>query len=101
MAIPTFGWRTWKAFGSRLMRDENDDSASVQVRESYSGPTAGYIFVRIYRETEDHAGYTIIALNERNDIAAVANGEKNARAWENVHAALRAKGVDSQPEVGA
>lgn len=98
MVVPTFGWRTWKGRGSRLLRDGEDETATVQVRESYGGPTAGYIFIRVYRETEEHAGYTIIALNEKNDIAAVANGLKNDQAWQNVHAALRAKGVNSQPE---
>jgi hypothetical protein len=100
MAVPTFGWRTLKAVGTRLMRDENDESLSVQTRESYSGPTKGYIFIRVYSETDDHKGYTIIALNEKRDIAAIANGEKNAQTWDHIHAALRAKGVNSQPEPG-
>lgn len=101
MAVPTFGWRTLKAVGTRLMRDKDDEALSVQARESYSGPTKGYLFIRVYSETEHHTGYTIIALNENRDIAAIANGTKNASTWDNIHAALRAKGVDSQPEPGA
>ncbi len=97
MSTPTYGWRTLKAAGekagTRLMRDGTDETLSIQARESYSGPTAGYLFLRIWREDQ---GYTIMAFDGAGSLAAMAFGKKNAQAWDNIHAALREKGIDSQ-----
>jgi hypothetical protein len=95
MSVPTYGWRTFKAAGenagTRLMPDGEDETRTFQVRESYSGPAEGYTFIRIWREGQ---GYTILALNERDDIAAMAFAKKNAQAWDNIHAALKQKGIE-------
>jgi hypothetical protein len=102
MAVPTYGWRTFKArgeeAGTRLMRDGEDEALTFQVRESYSGPTAGFTFLRIYREGK---GYTILALDGDNRVAAMAFGEKNAQAWDNIHAAMRVKGLPIDVSVEA
>jgi hypothetical protein len=75
------------------MRDGTDETLSIQARESYSGPTAGYLFLRVWREDQ---GYSIMAFDDAGNLAAMAFGKKNAQAWDNIHAALREKGIDSQ-----
>lgn len=54
--------------------------------------TAGYLFLRIWREGQ---GYTIMAFDSAGSLSAMAFGKKNAQAWDNIHAALREKGIDS------
>lgn len=94
MANPTYGWRTLKAAGakagSRLMRDGTDETLTIQARESYSGPTAGFLFLRIWRE---EVGYQIIAFDDTGAIHATAHGKKDQQAWDNIHAALSIKGI--------
>jgi hypothetical protein len=43
MAHPTFGFRTFKGFGSRLLRDEDNDWVNVQVREGTTGWKKGLL----------------------------------------------------------
>lgn len=91
---PTYGWRTLKAAGknagTRLMPDGEDETFTIQARQSYSGPTVDYTFIRIWRED---TGYQIIAMDEKGAIEAVAYGKKDQQVWDNILASLNQKGI--------
>jgi hypothetical protein len=79
------------------MRDPEDESRSIQVREGYSGWKKDMTFIRLYRGVGgEFAGpssfYTILALDDKDNIVAVATGRRDADVWTNVFAALRNKG---------
>jgi hypothetical protein len=82
------------------MRDPEDESRSIQVREGYSGWKVGMTFLRLYRGGAGgkFAGagtfYTILALNENDDLVATATGRRDADVWSNIFAALRHKGYE-------
>lgn len=48
MTHPTYGFRTFKGQGSRLLRDTDNDWVNVQAREGTAGWKKGLLFIRLY-----------------------------------------------------
>jgi hypothetical protein len=97
MSTPTMGWKTFKAHGgSRLMREPDDDSRHVQVREGYSGWKKGLTFIRLWNYTPRSPSgfYTIICLNQEDEIVATATGVRDSQVWTAIFANLRNKGYE-------
>ena len=100
MAHPTFGFRTLKGFGSRLLRDKDNDWLNIQAREGTSGWKNGLLFLRAYAYQEKTpAGgaqhlYRYQCLRLRGlDEVAVAFGRTNDDARNNLYDDLKRKGV--------
>jgi hypothetical protein len=100
MGHPTFGFRTFKGFGSRLLRDEDNDWVNIQAREGTSGWKQGLLFLRTYAYQEKTpAGgaqhlyrYECVRLKGL-DLLSVAYGRTNDEARDNLYADLKRKGV--------
>lgn len=99
MAHPTFGFRTFKGRGSRLLRDEDNDWVNVQVREGTSGWKKGLLFTRHYSYQETGADgahhlyrYECMRLKGMDSLAT-AFGRRSDEARENLYADLKRKGV--------
>jgi hypothetical protein len=105
MAHPTSGFRTFKGFGSRLLRDEDNDWVNVQVREGTTGWKKGLLFVRLYAYQEKTpAGgaqhlyrYECFRLKGLDSLA-VAYGTTNDEARTELYSDLKRKGVMPTPE---
>ena len=99
MAHPTFGFRTYKGKGSRLLRGEDNDWVNVQTREGTSGWKQGLLFTRHYAYQEKGANgaqhlyrYECIRLKGLDSIAT-AFGKTNDEARDNLYDDLKRKGV--------
>lgn len=99
MAHPTFGFRTFKGRGSRLLRDEDNDWVNVQVREGTSGWKKGLLFTRHYAYQEKGANgaqhlyrYECLRL-KRLDSIATAFGRTNDEARSALYDDLKRKGI--------
>jgi len=101
MATPTYGFRTYKGKGSRLLPtlEEGDKRyANVQARDGYSGWKDGLMFIRAYayQDGGDGSGhlYRVEAIRMRGlDSLAVGYGRTNGEAWSALYAALKTKGI--------
>jgi hypothetical protein len=100
MAHPTFGFRTFKGFGSRLLRDEGNDWVNIQAREGTSGWKKGLLFLRTYsyQEATPAGGaqhlYRYECLRLRGlDSVGSAFGRTNDDARNNLYEDLKRKGV--------
>lgn len=99
MANPTFGFRTLKGQGSRLLRDLPDnDWVNVMTKEGTSGWKDGLIFTRHYVYYDGVNGkqhlYRIDVLDARNglDLVATGFGAKSDDAWQAAYDDLKRKG---------
>jgi hypothetical protein len=99
MAHPTFGFRTLKGRGSRLVRSEDDDWINIQSREGMSGWKKGLLFTRhyAYQQAGQNGAqhlyrYECIRLNGLDSVA-VAFGKTNDEARDNLYEDLKRKGV--------
>lgn len=100
MAHPTFGFRTLKGFGSRLLRERDNDWLNVQAREGTSGWKNGLLFLRLYcYQDKTPAGnaqhlyrYECVRLKGL-DLISMAFGKTNDEARDNLYADLKRKGV--------
>lgn len=100
MAHPTFGFRTFKGFGSRLLRDKDNDWVNIQAREGTSGWKRGLLFVRVYSYQEKTAAgraqhlyrYECLRLSGLDQLA-VAFGRTFDEARDNLYEDLKRKGV--------
>lgn len=99
MAHPTYGFRTYKGQGSRLLRGPDNDWVSVQVKEGESGWKKGLLFTRHYSYQEQGANgaqhlyrYECTRLKGLDSLAT-AHGKTNEEARESLYADLRRKGV--------
>lgn len=100
MAHPSYGFRTFKGHGSRLLRDTDNDWVNIQAREGTSGWKQGLLFVRVYcyQERTPAAGaqhlYRYECLRLRGlDLISVAYGRTNDDARNNLYADLKRKGI--------
>jgi len=99
MAHPTYGFRTLKGQGSRLLRSEDDDWVSVQAREGLTGWKRGLLFTRHYSYQDGGANgaqhlYRFECLRLKGlDVLAVAYGKTNDEARTSLYEDLKRKGV--------
>jgi len=101
MAHPTFGFRTYKGQGSRLLRDVPDnDWGNLQAKEGTSGWKDGLLFTRTYAYQEASATrsaghlYRVEATRLSGlDRIAEAHGRTSKEAWSALYDDLRRKGV--------
>lgn len=99
MAHPTYGFRTFKGEGSRLLRDVEDDWVNVQAKEGYSGWKEGILFLRSYAWQPARQGgaghhlYRVEAIRLAGlDTVGVAHGRTAKDAWKHLYADLKRKG---------
>jgi hypothetical protein len=99
MAHPTFGFRTFKGQGSRLLRDTDNDWVNIQAREGTAGWKKGLLFTRHYAYQEKGINgaqhlyrYECLRLTGL-DTVATAYGKTNDEARGRLYDALRQKGV--------
>jgi len=100
MAHPTFGFRTLKGIGSRLVRGEDNDWVNVQAREGQNGWKKGLLFLRIYAyQDKTPAGgaqhlyrYECVRLKGFESLA-LAHGRTNDEARTNLYDDLKRKGI--------
>ncbi len=107
---PTFGFRTLKGSGARLVRSVSVNSAGVKkdvddwvnymVKEGASGWKKGLSFERAYAyqprtaSSDAHHLYRMIVTRQKGlDVLCVAFGRTSEKAWENAYTALFEKGV--------
>jgi hypothetical protein len=100
MAHPTYGFRTFKGIGSRLLRDTDNDWVNVQAREGTDGWKKGLLFVRLYAyqdargKTPGRHLYRYECFRLRGlESVAVAHGTTNDEARESLYEDLKRKGV--------
>jgi hypothetical protein len=101
MSQPTYGFRTFKGKGSRLLRDLPDnDWINLQAREGTSGWKKGILFTRTYAyqdaDGERQAGhlYRMEATRLKGlERIAEAYGRTSEEARSELYAELRRKGV--------
>jgi hypothetical protein len=100
MAHPTYGFRTFKGFGSRLVRGEENDWVNIQAREGTAGWKKGLLFLRLYAYQDGRSGvagrhlyrYECFRLRGLESVA-VSHGRTNDQARESLYEDLRRKGV--------
>ena len=100
MAHPTYGFRTFKGVGSRLLRDTDNDWVNVQAREGTAGWKKGLLFVRLYAYQDAHGStparhlyrYECFRLRGLESVA-VAHGPTNEEARASLYEDLKRKGV--------
>jgi hypothetical protein len=108
-AHATFGFRTLKGHGSRLVRSitktasgsvEADDWHNYMVKEGTSGWKKGLSFERAYAyqekraTTNAHHLYRMIVTRQRGlDVLCLAFGRTSDEAWANAYEMLNRKGV--------
>jgi hypothetical protein len=108
-ANATFGFRTLKGFGSRLVRSvstspsgtqESDDWHNYMVKEGLSGWKRGLSFERAYAYQERsttanaHHLYRMTVTRQRGlDVLCIAFGRTSDEAWANAYEMLNRKGV--------
>jgi hypothetical protein len=101
MAHPTYGFRTYKGQGSRLLRDLPDnDWVNLQAREGTSGWKKGLLFTRTYAYQEPREGqpghhlyrYEVCRMRGLERVAE-AYGRTFKEAREALYADLKRKGV--------
>jgi hypothetical protein len=104
MPHPTYGFRTLKGIGSRLVRGEENDWVNVQAREGTSGWKDKLLFTRHYAYQHHGANgaqhlyrYECSALDGLTQIA-VAYGKTNDEARAALYADLQRKGVMPETE---
>ena len=105
MAHPTYGFRTFKGIGSRLVRGEENDWVNVQAREGMDGWKKGLLFLRLYAYQDGRKGvpgrhlyrYECVRL-EGLEPVAVAHGRTNDEARASLYEDLRRKGVMPETE---
>jgi len=110
MTHPTFGFRTLKGFGSRLVRsisvnasgkeEVSDDWHNYMVKEGTSGWKKGLSFERAYAYQpasgvqEAHHLYRIIVTRQKGlDVLAIVYGRNNESVWHNTREILKEKGI--------
>lgn len=101
MAHPTFGFRTYKGQGSRLLRDVPDnDWVNLQAKEGTSGWKDGLLFTRTYAYQEGTKTRNAAHLYRVEatrlvglDRIAEAHGRTSKEAWKALYDDLRRKGV--------
>jgi hypothetical protein len=100
MAHPTYGFRTYKGKGSRLLRDLPDnDWVNIQAREGTSGWKEGLLFTRTYAyQSGGPAGGHHLYRWEATRLAgldriAEAYGRTSDEARRALYADLKRKGV--------
>lgn len=105
----TFGFRTLKGFGSRLVRgtsvgptgaEEADDWHNYMVKEGTSGWKKNLSFERAYayqpatKRTNAHHLYRMIVTRQIGlELVCVVYGRTSHEAWINAYKALHIKGV--------
>lgn len=105
----TFGFRTLKGFGSRLVRgisvgptgaQEADDWHNYMVKEGMSGWKKNLSFERAYayqaasKTTKAHHLYRLIVTRQHGlELVCVVYGRTSDQAWINAYTALHTKGV--------
>jgi hypothetical protein len=108
MAHPTFGFRTFKGQGSRLLRDTDNDWVNIQAREGTAGWKKGLLFTRHYAYQEKGINgaqhlyrYECLRLIGL-DTVATAYGKTNDEARSRLYDVLKQKGVMpiGEPEDG-
>lgn len=99
MAHPSYGFRTLKGRGSRLLRGEDDDWVNIQAREGLTGWKRGLLFTRHYAYQQHGANgaqhlyrYECMRL-QGLELVAIAFGATNDEARESLYADLKRKGV--------
>jgi hypothetical protein len=104
MAHPTYGFRTLKGRGARLLRGEDDDWVNVLAREGLSGWKKGLLFTRHYAYQQHGANgaqhlyrYECQRLNGLETVT-IAYGTKDAEAREALYRDLKRKGVMPETE---
>jgi hypothetical protein len=106
---PSFGFRTLKGFGSRLVRgitvdangkNDADDWHNYMVKEGTSGWKKGLSFERAYayqprsKTSEAHHLYRMIVTRQQSlDVLCIAFGRTSDVAWRNAYTMLHEKGV--------
>ena len=100
MSHPTYGFRTFKGQGSRLLRDLPDnDWVNIQAKEGTSGWKKGMLFTRHYSYLSDGINgaqhlYRVEATRlDGLDRVAEAHGKTSREAWHSLYADLKRKGV--------
>jgi len=107
MAHQTFGFRTFKGFGSRLLRDKDNDWVNVQAKEGTSGWKKGLLFLRVYAyQDKTRVGkaqhlyrYECLRLRGFGQLA-VAHGRTDDEARYNLYDDLKRKGIMPPDEEG-
>jgi hypothetical protein len=98
---PTFGFRTFKGKGSRLLRDlPDDDWVNVQAKEGLSGWKDGLLFTRTYAyqnatdgRKAQHLYRVEVTRLQGLDRIADGYGRTSDEAWRALYAVLKQKGV--------
>lgn len=96
---PTYGFRTFKGSGSRLLRSEGDDWVNVQAKEGTSGWKDGLLFQRTYAYQKGGANgaqhlYRLEAIRlEGLETVATGYGKTSDEAWQFCYEQLKRKGV--------
>lgn len=106
MAHQSFGFRTLKGIGARLVRNEDDDWLNIKAREGTAGWKEGLLFLRTYsyqhRTPQGGAQhlYRYDCIRQKGlDLIATAFGRTDEIARENLYADLIRKGVKPDDEV--
>jgi hypothetical protein len=99
MTNPTYGFRTLKGKGARLLRGEDDDWVNVLAREGLTGWKRGLLFTRHYAYQQQGTNgaqhlyrYECLRLKGLDQVA-VAYGKKDEEAREALYRDLKRKGV--------
>lgn len=105
MAHPTYGFRTLKGKGARLLRGPEDDWVNVLAREGVTGWKKGLLFTRHYSYLKQGANgaqhlyrYECTRLDGLEQVA-IAYGRKDEEAREALYRDLKRKGVMPDSEV--
>lgn len=99
MSHPTYGFRTFKGKGSRLLRGADDDWVNIQAREGTSGWKDGILFTRTYSYQRSgvngaqHLYRWEATRLDGLDRIAEAYGKTSDEARHALYADLRRKGV--------